>query len=406
MLKPLRHRFIRRIGTFTALALAYEFMDELVDGADRAAIPLIRDDLTLSYEQLGLIYGLPILFSTVIEPFLGVAADTRWRKWLVLVGTFGYALAMLATGMSGGFWALLIATTVYAISSGASVSVTQAALMDADPERREQNMVRWDLSGSVANLVGPLAVGAAVWVGIGWRGLYILIGVGMLALLVWAWRARRQYEVDGAPDQIDLVGGFRDALRQLRRFAVVRWLVLLESADLLGDIFRGFMALYFIDVVGLDESFGGAALLLYTAVGLVGDVAIIRLLERINGLRYLRWSVALALVLYPAFLLVEPLALKLVLLSLLGIGNAGWYSILQARLYAEIPDRSGTVMVLGSALGIFAGLIPVLLGWAAQQFGLNATMWLLLLGPVVLLLGIPRRDYAILEEEDTKQPPP
>jgi FSR family fosmidomycin resistance protein-like MFS transporter len=38
-------------------------------------------------------------------------------------------------------------------------------------------------------------------------------------------------------------------------------------------------------------------------------------------------------------------------------------------------------------------LIPLGLGWVAERFDLVVTMWLLLLGPVVLLIGIPRRAH-------------
>jgi FSR family fosmidomycin resistance protein-like MFS transporter len=36
-------------------------------------------------------------------------------------------------------------------------------------------------------------------------------------------------------------------------------------------------------------------------------------------------------------------------------------------------------------------LIPFGIGLAAQAYGLGTAMWLLLAGPIVLLLGLPRR---------------
>ena len=75
---------------------------------------------------------------------------------------------------------------------------------------------------------------------------------------------------------------------------------------------------------------------------------------------------------------------------LLGLFNAGWYSILQAELYATLPGKSGTVMTLTSVAGLVGGLAPLGLGFVAQQIDLEVAMALLVLGPVALLVGLPR----------------
>jgi FSR family fosmidomycin resistance protein-like MFS transporter len=82
---------------------------------------------------------------------------------------------------------------------------------------------------------------------------------------------------------------------------------------------------------------------------------------------------------------------KFVLLGLVGLFNAGWYSVLQARLYSVMLGQSGTVMTVGNIYGLVGGLIPLALGWVAQRFDLRVTMWLLLLGPIALMVGIPRK---------------
>jgi FSR family fosmidomycin resistance protein-like MFS transporter len=75
-------------------------------------------------------------------------------------------------------------------------------------------------------------------------------------------------------------------------------------------------------------------------------------------------------------------------LALLGFANAGWYSILQARLYAELPGRSGAVMALANIVGAASYLTPLALGAFAERYGLGAMMWLLLIGPAALLVGL------------------
>jgi hypothetical protein len=56
-----------------------------------------------------------------------------------------------------------------------------------------------------------------------------------------------------------------NALRALRRREVLRWLTLLECADLMMDVLLGFLALYFVDVVGATPAQAGGAVAVWTA---------------------------------------------------------------------------------------------------------------------------------------------
>jgi FSR family fosmidomycin resistance protein-like MFS transporter len=79
-----------------------------------------------------------------------------------------------------------------------------------------------------------------------------------------------------------------------------------------------------------------------------------------------------------------------ILVGLLGLFNSGWYAILKGRLYSAMPGQSGTVMTLDSLFSLVGTLLPLGIGLAAQFFGLRMAMWLLLLGPIALLIGLPR----------------
>lgn len=381
---------------FVCALLAVEFLDELVDGVRGAAWPLIREDLKLSYSQIGLLMSVPTFVAAAIEMCVGVLGDVWNRRALVLGGGLFFALGLGLFGLSGNFYALLAAAVVFYPASGAFVNLSQAALMDADPHRREQNMARWTLVGSAANVAGPLALAAAIAVGAGWRALFVLMALMTLAALLFVRRfdfplpARDGEDAGGvgADGRRGFKAGVRGALASLRRGEVWRWLVLLEAGDLMGDVLKGFLALYFVDVVGASGSEAAFAVLVWVAAGLPGDVLVVPVLERVRGLSFLRVTMAATFVVYVAFLLAGSQTVKLALLGLLGLANAGWYSIIKARLYAELPGRSGTVMTLSNVSGIFGGLTPLALGALAERFGLGPTMWLLALGPVLMLAGL------------------
>jgi len=156
------------------------------------------------------------------------------------------------------------------------------------------------------------------------------------------------------------------------------------------DVFLGYLALYFVDVAHVTLTGASTAVLVWTGAGLLGDFLIMRLLTRFSGLRYLRVSAAVELLLFCAFLLISAFAGKLLLLALLGLFNAGWYSILKARLYSSLPGQSGVAMAVSNVFGLFGSVIPLGLGFVAESAGLPVAMWLLGVGPLALLVGLPR----------------
>ena len=372
--------------------LLIEFLDELVFGVTDAAWPLIRTELGLTYVQIGLALSLPGIIGNLVEPFLGILGDVWKRRAIILGGGICFALACLLTGAARTFGLLLVSFIVFNPPSGAFVTLSQATLMDSAPARHEQNMARWTFAGSLGVVLGPLALGGAAYFGFGWRGLFLALGGLALVILLVAWKRLPLPTAHAAPlpSLSALFKGVRLAFAALRRREVLRWLILLEFSDLMLDVLYGFLALYFVDVAGFTPAKAALAVAVWTGFGLLGDFLVIPLLEKVRGLDYLRLSVVIELILFPAFLLIPNPWLKLVVAGLLGLFNSGWYAILQGNLYSSMPGQSGTVMTVGNVVGIFGKLLPFSIGLAADRFGLAPAMWLLLAGPLALLIGLPR----------------
>lgn len=379
---------------FPLALLTIEFLDEFVFGAREAAWPLIRSDFALSYGQIGLLLAVPNLVSSVIEPFLGILGDVWKRRLLILGGGLIFAGGLAVTALSRDFTLLLFSFIMLYPASGAFVSLSQATLMDLDESRHEHNMARWTFAGSIGVVAGPLALSAILALGFVWRELFLSMAGLTLLIVTFASRFKFPRSVSAQKALNKTSGfknGFRNALVSLKDREVLRWLILLEFSDLMLDVFYSFLALYFVDVVGLTPVSAGLAVSVWLGVGLIGDFFLIPLLERVDGVDYLRFSVLIELVLYPAFLLVPGMGLKLAILGFLGLFNAGWYAILQGRLYTAMPGRSGTVLTLGNFSGLFGSTLPILIGWVAERYNLSVAMWLILLAPVVLLVGLPGR---------------
>ena len=352
---------------------------------------------------------MPLLVGGLLELPLGVlAGQGRRRRLAILGGGVLFVLTLLAVASAHSFAVLLCASVAFYPASGAFVSLTQAEIMDAWPERQAQVMARWDLAGSTGAVAGPLLLAAVLASGGGWRvGYLVLAG---LAALTWLGAYLRRADVpvasppsgdgdSGDADSRDADSGdgdeaeprsWRARAREigaaLRDWGTLRWLVLIEVADLLVDVFTGFLALYLVDVAHMTPAVAALAIAIRLGAALAGDAALVVLLERAGDLTVLRVSAAAAALLYPGFLLVPGIVPKLVVLAALSAVTAPWYPVLQARLYGSLPGRSSVAVTLSSAAGLAGGLGPLAVGLVAQGFGLSWALAGLVVVPVAVLL--------------------
>ena len=397
---------LARPGTAALIAaLAVELADELFDGTKGAALPLIRHDLALNYVQVGLLTAIPLIVGSLLELPMGVLSGSGpRRRRFILGGGLVFIAAILAAGLARSFAVLVIALTVFFPASGAFVSLTQAVLMDAAPERQAQHMARWTLAGSAGAVTGPLLAAAVLATGGTWRLTFVIVGVAAAA----AWvaiavtgrpRLRQspnpgsESAAPGPPPDHDAENGWpgwRPAFSLARGSGALRWLALLEVSDLLLDVLTAFLAVYLVAVGHVSPTVAALGVAVRLGAGLAGDVILIRLLERWDGRRVLRASVPLALGLFPAFLLVPGIGPKLALLALLTVATAPWYPVLAAELYGSLPGHSGLAVSLTSVASLAGGLGPLIVGVLAQRLGLGWALASLCVAPAAML-AVPRR---------------
>lgn len=385
-------RRLKRGSRIIWLILIIEWLDELVFGAWGASIPLIRTELGLSYDQIGFLLTLPpLLASWGIEPIISLYGDSPRRRMIILVSGIGFAFACMGMGISTTFVLILGAQILFNPSSGGFVGLAQATLMDLEPERHEQNMARWTLAGSLGVVMGSLVIAALIPLGISWRVFFLVMGALAFGVVFLLWRTPFPVlPYDNETDELPFFMRARAALGLLRDVEVIRWLTLLQFSDLMLDVLFSYLTLYYVDVVGVSIEQAAFAVTVWTTVGLVGDAFLLPLLERVNGVAWLRLSVALQTVVYTLMLVVPSFPLKVMLGGINGFLNAGWYSVLQGNLYSALPERSASIMLLDNIFSIGRTVTPLLIGLSATRFGLGPTMVFPLIACAALWMGLPR----------------
>jgi FSR family fosmidomycin resistance protein-like MFS transporter len=328
----------------------------------------------------------------LVEPIVGLLADRGWRRPLMLGGGVLFAATAGLVAAASGFWTLLLAEVLSYPASGALVGLGQASLMDVAPSDREGNMARWTLAGSVGVVAAPILLIGILHAGGTWRWQFAALAAVTLAVVLAARRVPPAPRIDES-----ILDGIRGTLALLRRREVLRWLLVLEFADLMLDVLHGFLALYLVDVARASPAQAALGVVVWTGAGLLGDGLLLIVLRHASGLRYLRISAAIVLVAYPAFLLAPSVPTRIGALALLGLLNAGWYAIPKAQLYDTLDERSGAILALGTLGSLLGGCAPLAIGLVAGSAGIGTALWIPAVAPLALLVGLPRRDPPLVD---------
>ncbi len=185
------------------------------------------------------------------------------------------------------------------------------------------------------------------------------------------------------------LASLREALANPR---LLRWVGIVTITFMLDEIFLGFAALYLTDVVGMHVATASLLLGGQTIGGLIGLVALDRILGRVRRERLLFGASLLTLASAISLLTVRWLPATALALFGIGISASCWYPLAAAAAYEALPGRSGTVRAVKSLGTPFEIALPLLVGFVAERWSVTAGLGVLCLAPLFVLLLLPKGD--------------
>jgi MFS transporter, ACS family, hexuronate transporter len=358
------------------LNVGFVFLDRNAFGL---LAPMIQPEFGLSNTQVGMINGILAVTWALSSFGLSRAADITGRSKLLLVGaTVIFSMASISSGLATGLASLMAARALMGLAEGGLPPLsTHIVSSEVAPERRGLAIGMLSTIGLQAiPLLGPLLI-VGIGTVYGWRHAFWIAGIPglVMAALIWALvRNPPHQRTDDAP------GGGVIPLLKTRNIRFTMMLATLNMTVYIGLV--GFLPLYLVNVLGLGNAMMGIVVTAQAAMMVLYGFLGPTLSDRFGRRPAIFGSFLLA-ILGLLILANSNGSLPMVFVgSILAGGSAGSAILIMVVIPGESAPAhlKATAMGFNAAVGemLGAGAMPVLIGWAADRFGLGILPWILI----------------------------
>jgi MFS family permease len=335
-------------------------------------LPLIKEDLDLSFTEVGLLRSVFAGSSAVLQVPAGLLAETAGEFWLLILGNMWVGFGLVGMGLSPVFLVLLAASFFGGLGGGAQHPLASSMVSRAyDTQGRSTAVGTVNFAGDLGKMAAPL-VGGAIAVAFGWRTALLAIGIAGTAFMVMSALGRRSVDGGKPPASAGRAANESDGTTRMGGFVTLSGIGFLDSAT------RG-AALAFLPFVMVARDMGGgqvsAMLVLLFAGGAAGKFVVGWLGDR-YGTVSLIWGTKALTAIMLVLSLVAPSPLMAPLMVALGVGLNGTSSILYATVAEFVPPNRrarqyGFFYTTNEGGSVLA---PLVYGLIADLFSLNVSI--------------------------------
>ena len=355
-------------------------------------LPIIGNELGLSFSQIGLIMTCQYLAGAVANVPAGVLVDTVGRKGLLMtVSLFWVGFPYLLMSFTHSYVMLLLCVVMVGVGNSLWHPTAIPTLARRFPERKGLVLSLHGMGGNAGDALAPLVVGSLLAL-LTWREVVVLNVVPglLISLLLLVFMGTLQLgrkkpasavvstsQEDPATQSLaNYVTGLRQLLRN-------RSLVVLSTSGAFRSMTQNalltFLPLFLAREMGYSMFLIGVSMFALQAAGFAAAPVAGHLSDRLGRRSVVMTSMAMT----AAVLLFMALAGKsqafVALIAVLGFFLYALRPVLQAWLLETTPTNMG-----GSSIGILFGtqslgasVGPLIGGLIADRYGLGATFYFL-----------------------------
>ena len=338
-------------------------------------LPLIKEDMDLSFTQVGMLRSVFSGASAILQVPAGLLAETAGEFWMLILGNVWVSAGLVAMALSSAFLALVATSALGGLGGGTQHPLASSMVSRAYDDRGRATAVGTvNFAGDLGKMLAPLMAGLFA-VRFGWRETFLIVGISGFIFMVASMFTRRAVDI-GKPSETtehDGTTGTDDTSgARLGGFITLSGVGVLDSAVRTS-------ALVFLPFVMDAKDMGpgqiSAMLFLLFGGGAVGKFVCGWLGDRMDTISLI-WATKGLTALFLVASIATPVLLMAPLMILIGIGLNGTSSVLYATVANLVPPgrraRFYGFFYTTNEIGTVAA--PLAYGLLADIFSLNTTM--------------------------------
>ena len=338
-------------------------------------LPFIKEDMGLSFTQVGLLRSVFSGASAILQVPAGLLAESAGEFWMLILGNVWVSAGLVAMGLSQIFVVLVITSGFGGLGGGTQHPLASSMVSRAyDDSGRATAVGTVNFAGDLGKMLAPLVAGLCA-VRFGWRETFLIVGVSGLVFMVASMFTRRTVDI-GRPSASTGEAGETQA--DDNSGARLGGFITLSGVGVLDSAVRT-SALVFLPFVLDAKDMGpgqiSAMLFLLFGGGAIGKFACGWLGDRMDTISLIWATKGLTALLLVASL-ATPALLMAPLMVLIGIGLNGTSSVLYATVANLVPPgrraRFYGFFYTTNEIGTVAA--PLAYGLVADIFSLSTTM--------------------------------
>lgn len=373
-----------------AIAAAH-LINDTVQNIAPAMFPYLERDLGLTFTQLGLITFTLNMISSTLQPVIGYISDQKPMPYALPLGMFSIFIGLSMFAFANQYFLIIIAAIFLGFGSAIfHPEGSRVSFMSAGNKRGLSQSI-FQVGGNSGQAIAPL-IGAFILDALGQRGaavLLLLVAIGIILLFnISRWYARqlRAEKLNKKPKKI-LVSSLPPLTKKQVGFALILLFIIIFARSFYTTNIQNYYVFYLINHYDLSTRIGQIFIFIFMAFGVIGTFFGGSLSDRIGRKNVILLSVVVPI---PLCLLLPYMPLWLVPVLLIVIGTLIMISFSVTVVYAQelVPSKIGTMAGLTTGFAFGMGAIgSVAIGWLLDTIGIDTTMKIISMLPVILLVA-------------------
>ena len=120
-------------------------------------LPLIKEDMGLSFAQVGMLRSVFSGASAILQVPAGLVAESAGEFWLLIAGNVWVSVGLVAMALSPVFWALVAASGIGGLGGGTQHPLASSMVSRAYDDRGRATAVGTvNFAGDLGKMIAPL----------------------------------------------------------------------------------------------------------------------------------------------------------------------------------------------------------------------------------------------------------